>query len=119
MKTISVAAGAVLLFATASSLAYAQGTPKVACVGPQFAAATTSPGAKVAQKAGEGESAGKAQNAGEGESAGKAQNAGEGESAGKAQNAGEGESAGKAQNAGEGESAGKAQNASAATPCRG
>jgi hypothetical protein len=100
MKAISIAAGAVLLFATASSFAYAQSTTNVACNTPGVASAA-------------------AQKAGEGESAGKAQNAGEGESAGKAQNAGEGESAGKAQNAGEGESAGKAQNAAATMPCKG
>jgi len=80
MKTISIAAGTVLLFATAISLAHAQNAANVACTTPGMASAAT-------QKAGEGESAGKAQNAGEGESAGKAQNAGEGESAGKAQNA--------------------------------
>jgi hypothetical protein len=114
MKTISIAAGAVLVLATASTVAYAQGSPNVVCPNPQVAASAP----QTPQKAGEGESAGKAQNAGEGESAGKAQNAGDGESAGKAQNAGEGESAGKAQNAGEGVSAGKAQNAASVTPCK-
>ena len=56
MKAISIAAGTALLFATAISLAHAQSTANVACGKPGMASAA-------AQKAGEGESAGKAQNA--------------------------------------------------------
>jgi hypothetical protein len=107
MKTISMAAGVVLLFATASSIAYAQGTPKVACVDPQVAAATTSPGAKAPQKAGEGEGQYARQNAGEGEGQYARQKAGEGE----------GQYA--RQKAGEGEGQYARQNAAAATPCKG
>ena len=71
MKTISITTGAVLLFATASSLAYAKGTSSVACPDQQMMASTAGTSANPPQKT-ESESVGdhgpswQAQKAGDG-----------------------------------------------------
>jgi len=58
MKTISVAASAVLLCTTASAIVYAQDAPKTTCIG-QRMASVTSAATPVQQKTeGEGGSAG-------------------------------------------------------------
>jgi hypothetical protein len=127
MKPISSVVSVVLLFATASSMAYAQGAPKVACVGQQ----PTTSAVNAPQKAGEGENQYGRQNAGEGEnqygrqqaaaggSNAQPQKAGEGENQYARQNAGEGENQYASQKAGEGESQYSRQNAAATAPCKG